>query len=344
MKNILLVIAVVAVVIGGYFLWTANNDGNIVEDSNPEVAKVSGMVTNINSEAVMLDGPTLVAVLEENGDEKIIAVPSMGLPLCAAREAIADISMLAIGDWVEASGNTDESGQIVPCTEESDYLTITSVARDAVYEYEFTYRKGPDGYVTLEDNSSTDADFVTGLTLINKSEYEVFQNSTDAREGPPAMSVRIYNNPEKLHSSVWTIRKPLESNIELALTEPEEAVVGGANAVHYIADGLYPMDIYVVAYGQHVYVLSVMYPGTDTAIYQDFQSLVDSFTFIKPEATTGAPQGKINVQLVCEGALAYTTFPDAAAADKFVTDCIDGLHPEVIEKYIDGLGLDGAAI
>ncbi len=54
---------------------------------------------------------------------------------------------------------------------------------------------------------------------------------------------------------------------------------------------------------------------------------------------------KINVEEVCQGALAYMTFPNAASAEAFVQDCKDGKHPEVIEKYKADMGLgDGAAI
>jgi hypothetical protein len=53
---------------------------------------------------------------------------------------------------------------------------------------------------------------------------------------------------------------------------------------------------------------------------------------------------KINVQEVCQGALAYMTFSDAVAADAFVAECIEGKHPEVIEQYKASLQLDGAEI
>lgn len=59
--------------------------------------------------------------------------------------------------------------------------------------------------------------------------------------------------------------------------------------------------------------------------------------------TTGS-SAKINIDAVCEGALAYMTFPDGASADAFVSDCKEGKHPEVIEKYKADLHLDGAAI
>lgn len=61
-------------------------------------------------------------------------------------------------------------------------------------------------------------------------------------------------------------------------------------------------------------------------------------------APAGA-QGKLNINAVCEGALAYMTFTDAASADAFVAECKEGKHPEVIEQYKVQMGLgDGAAI
>lgn len=56
-------------------------------------------------------------------------------------------------------------------------------------------------------------------------------------------------------------------------------------------------------------------------------------------------QGKLNIDAVCRGALAYMTFPDAASAEVFVEECKQGDHPEVIEQYKAQMNLgDGAAI
>ncbi len=64
-----------------------------------------------------------------------------------------------------------------------------------------------------------------------------------------------------------------------------------------------------------------------------------------PNTEQGAVSGKININVVCEGALSYMTFPDAVAADAFVAECKEGKHPEVIEKYKADMNLgDGAAI
>lgn len=57
--------------------------------------------------------------------------------------------------------------------------------------------------------------------------------------------------------------------------------------------------------------------------------------------TTGA---KLDINAVCEGALAYTDFVNGEAATAFVTDCVAGKHPEVIERHIKSLGVDGAVI
>lgn len=56
-------------------------------------------------------------------------------------------------------------------------------------------------------------------------------------------------------------------------------------------------------------------------------------------------QGKIDINAVCEGALAYMSFPDGASAEKFVAECKEGKHPQVIEDYKKQLNLgEGVAI
>ena len=275
MKTIIGITVLIIVLVGGYFLLTLTNTEGLPEDKT-----VSGEVTNVNLDAITLDGPVLITLSTETGEE-VIAVPSMGLPLCAAVANIGDVYTLAEGDQVTVTGSVDEEGRIVPCESESHELLISSTMQDAVLGFEFTYRKGPDGYITLEDTESTDPSFVTGITLFNKAEYELFTQATDAREGPPAINVRVYENTENLSSFVWPERNQQESNIGLVLGDVEETVVGGANAAHYTVDGLYPMSTYVVANGDHVYVLSGAYLDQSSDIYKDFEALVQSFTFIQ---------------------------------------------------------------
>lgn len=50
-------------------------------------------------------------------------------------------------------------------------------------------------------------------------------------------------------------------------------------------------------------------------------------------------EGKLNINEICEGALAYTDFTDGASADAYVKECKEGKHPEVIERYKADMGL-----
>lgn len=65
-----------------------------------------------------------------------------------------------------------------------------------------------------------------------------------------------------------------------------------------------------------------------------------------PTPVTGASSSsKININAVCEGSLAYMTFPDGKTAEKFVAECKEGKHPEVLEQYKIQMGLgEGVAI
>lgn len=77
----------------------------------------------------------------------------------------------------------------------------------------------------------------------------------------------------------------------------------------------------------------------------DMKGIFTITKMIDPAPTEGGAAGKLDINTVCRSALAYTTFPDAASADAFVAACVEGKHPEVIERYKKDRGLgDGAAI
>jgi hypothetical protein len=72
------------------------------------------------------------------------------------------------------------------------------------------------------------------------------------------------------------------------------------------------------------------------------------FGFMKKDMSPiekGNPQqaGKIDPRVACNSALAYMTFPAGGAAEVFVQECIEGKHPEVIERYKADLGIDASA-
>jgi hypothetical protein len=60
---------------------------------------------------------------------------------------------------------------------------------------------------------------------------------------------------------------------------------------------------------------------------------------------TPAAGAKLDINVVCQSALTYMTFPDGASADKFVAECKEGKHPEVIDHYKAQMNLgEGANI
>ena len=59
--------------------------------------------------------------------------------------------------------------------------------------------------------------------------------------------------------------------------------------------------------------------------------------------TDTSDNSKLNINVVCEGALSYMTFTDGAAAEKFVAECKAGEHPEVIERYKADMNLGSGA-
>ncbi len=59
--------------------------------------------------------------------------------------------------------------------------------------------------------------------------------------------------------------------------------------------------------------------------------------------------GKLDINEICNGALASMTFESGEAADAFVQECIAGEHPEVVQNYMQMMQsengmMDGAAI
>ena len=127
----------------GFVFWN-KGDGAFIEEngemtyencivvgaeSDSEDIEVVGTITNIDETQAMVDGPYIVEVALEGGNDTArILIPSMGILLCEARDNIADISDLEEGMTVEARGavSGDDGGSITPCESEDHYLRIVS--------------------------------------------------------------------------------------------------------------------------------------------------------------------------------------------------------------------------
>jgi hypothetical protein len=89
-----------------------------------EMKTVTGVVTEIDKEKMMVDGPLVIALMTDDSGVEVIAVPSMGRNLCVAKDSIVDADNVEVGDVVTVKGDVDMDGYIVPCMNEAHFLRI----------------------------------------------------------------------------------------------------------------------------------------------------------------------------------------------------------------------------
>lgn len=84
----------------------------------------------------------------------------------------------------------------------------------------------------------------------------------------------------------------------------------------------------------------------ETDLYTNEQvTEVDGESLLGEPATSQVNTGaKLNPRVVCEGALAYMTFTTGEEAEAFVEACVNGEHPEVMERYIQDNGFNEMSI
>lgn len=207
---------------------------------------------------------------------------------------------------------------------------------------EFSYKSGTHGYAIQESTPMGDnSGLVRAIVLIP---YEDANRSLPVGgEGPATITIQVFKNTKQQSPRSWADEYIQYSNINLKQGEAREVSIGGSGGIRYMADGLYASDNVVVTHGNFIYMVSGMFISEDSALRKDFVPLINSIQFLSPSAPTS--QGKIDINTVCEGALAYMTFPDGASADLFVKECKEGKRPEVIEQYKKQMNLgDGAQI
>jgi hypothetical protein len=79
--------------------------------------------------------------------------------------------------------------------------------------------------------------------------------------------------------------------------------------------------------------------------YVIFIGPIPGITTSHTNTNTDASNSKLDMNVVCQSALAYMTFQDDAHAQAFIAECKEGKHPEVIEHYKAQMNLgSGAAI
>lgn len=126
MKKTILIILLVLAAIAAVVYLVKRPDTTELESQTPvagDTLEVSGTVKSVNTELAMTDGPYLV-VLDTEVGERTVALPSMGILLCAAKDGIADIGSVQVGMSASARGGVSEDGSIVPCESADHYFRV----------------------------------------------------------------------------------------------------------------------------------------------------------------------------------------------------------------------------
>ncbi|MCA9361508.1 hypothetical protein KC845_03040 [Candidatus Kaiserbacteria bacterium] len=288
MKKLIVFSLIFLLVVAAYFVFTHSlvqkaEAPMISEEVLPEDKLVEGVITEINLDQMAYDGPALYSVRTPQNELYTIAMPSMGRNLCQAKDHLPNGDEMEIGDFVEVFGQLNEGNQIIPCESNEHYLTLVGGYSDAELGFFFIYPKAPAGYVLVDSTASSTTKALAQLSLFNRTEYQELQNSTEARDGITSISIFVYQNEQALSLEEWAKANSLESNIEFAIDEPIEAMVGGSKALKYVIDGLYQAEVYVVAQDDNIFVLSGSYVDEQSLILADYRKFLNTFTFITTE-------------------------------------------------------------
>ena len=290
MKILIVIVAACGVVGIGFFLFThyiyVPTPSSVVEElPTPTTTRsLEGVVTAVNLDGMMVDGPGLVTLKTADGESHTIALASMGRSMCVAKDTVAEVSEVVIGDTVRVSGTQTEDGNIIPCESVEDYFNVVRTYTNTDLGVSFTYDVGPHGFTLTEATATVATINKGGVVLMETTEAQMLANREDS-EGPPTITVQVYENKDAESAAAWIETHPLQSNNELKIGEPKDVVVGGVPAIEYLVDGLYRIDTIIVAHDSSIYVVTGSYLEENSLVRSQFLSLIQTLTFI-PEMVT----------------------------------------------------------
>lgn len=177
-------------------------------------------------------------------------------------------------------------------------------------------------------------------TYVANLANDVYTLEITSQENEQVEGSLVFNNFEK-DSSAGTLSGTYTDGILLGDYSFESEGMASVMQVIFMKQG----DNFVRGYGEVDEATGSRFVDLEAITYDTsvvFEKIDTDSEAVPTQPTT---QSKINIDVVCENALAYMTFIDGASADAFVAECKDGKHPEVIENYISSLELgDDVAI
>jgi len=141
----------------------------------------------------------------------------------------------------------------------------------------FEYRVEPDGYILIDSEygGPSPENFVEYISLFNKSEYLELLDSDVPREGPPGISLIIFENPNNYSPREWVENEKMLSNISLLIGQISEIEFSGVSAVRYKYDGLYTNESIVALNNGKIYMFTGAYFDEESVIRKDFLEMLE---------------------------------------------------------------------
>lgn len=127
----------------------------------------------------------------------------------------------------------------------------------------------------------------------------LFSNPGSATEGPPTITITIFQNDLDHYTLQSFVEGTNFSNFKLSDENKTETTVGGETAWRYRATGLYENDNVVVVRPEYVYMLTAFFNSPEDQILKDFDAILQTVTFTEPAediatSADNAPPGSIH--------------------------------------------------
>lgn len=115
---------------------------------------------------------------------------------------------------------------------------------------------------------------------ITLADTEALRNLPEAGEGPPTITVDIFQNDiDKLSVDTW-LKNSNNSNFKLSPDDViEPTTLGGASALSYTWDGLYRGKSIVATHRDAIIMVSGQFLSAEDQIVKDYEQIVSSLAF-----------------------------------------------------------------
>jgi|GEM_PF-2033668 len=138
----------------------------------------------------------------------------------------------------------------------------------------FTY---PDTYTAVSPEM-LDLSAEEVVNLFDKDDYRELMESTEPREGPTAITLQVFDNPENQAAGEWIMEhaQTVNYNPDLGRLQPRE--IAREDGVAYRFTGLYEGDAAAFTAGGKLYLFTVTWMGPNDQIREDFEGVLSSIS------------------------------------------------------------------